>query len=65
VISWLALSLSMIGIYLNAKKRSACWPVYIVADGLWMLDNIHRPAETILWCMFCLANVYAWREWRK
>ncbi|MDP3762871.1 MAG: nicotinamide mononucleotide transporter [bacterium] len=66
-INWVAVSLSIIGIFLNANKMISCWPVWIASNICWLVYVIpkNEGAEIVLWSVFALANAYGWYQWLK
>lgn len=67
MVSWFALALSLAGIFLNAKKLTLCWPVWILSNILWIIHVSTQPQidwpNLILWIVFAGSNVYGWYEW--
>ena len=66
-INWIAVSLSIGGIFLNANKMISCWPVWILSNACWLIYVIPKKegAEILLWSVFALANAYGWYQWLK
>lgn len=66
-LDWLALTLSALGILLNAKKNSACWPVWILSTLAWAGFAMQTKVWSLLLLqvIFFVANCYGWYEWRK
>lgn len=66
VVSWIAVTLSLVGIFLNARKNILCWPVWVASNVLWLIvsavPNLNVP-QTILWASFLVANFYGWINW--
>lgn len=64
-ISWIASSLSLTGVFLNAFKLISCWPVWIVGNLFWIYWSFkkHEWAQLILWIVFELANIFGWYQW--
>lgn len=65
--NWIAVSLSLIGIILNAKKSVLCWAVWIISNIFWLAYEIPKGElpSILLWSAFLLANIYGWYCWRK
>lgn len=65
--SWIAAILSIIGVFLNAKKKILCWPFWIASNVLWIVYSVATAqwALLVLWVVFLGTNIYGWREWRK
>ena len=66
LIGWLATSLSLLGIFLNAKKIIACWWVWIVSDVAWIIYFLNPvdPQSLVLWIVFIGFNIYGWVQWK-
>lgn len=62
---WLASLLSVGGLFLNARKRCACWPVWLVSNALWAWHTyrIQEWAALATWGVFSLFNLYGWWAW--
>ena len=70
ILSWIALTLSITGIILNAKKIIYCWPVWIISDIFWIVVETHNNnlPQIILWFIFLFFNLYGlycWSNERK
>lgn len=65
MIQWIAFTLSIIGIALNAKKNIWCWPVWIVSNGFWIYYSIQEGqfAALATWTVFLMFNFYGWYQW--
>lgn len=70
-IEWVALTLSIGGILLNANKHILCWPIWALSCIAWILyfalDKKHggkpQPAAIIMNVVFLLSNIYGWVQW--
>ncbi|MBI5733238.1 nicotinamide mononucleotide transporter [Candidatus Jorgensenbacteria bacterium] len=64
-INWLAMTLSIIGILLNANKIIWCWPVWVLSCICWLLHVIPKRewAQILLWAAFLVSNAYGWYQW--
>ena len=67
MIAWIASSLSLFGIILNAKKNIWCWPVWTFSNFFWIYHtiNVQEWAAFTTWVVFLGANIYGWIQWRK
>lgn len=66
-ISWIASIFSIAGVFLNAYKLIWCWPVWCIANILWIGYSMKTKqyAQVLLWIVFTLANIYAWYLWSQ
>jgi nicotinamide mononucleotide transporter len=67
ILGYSSFVVSLIGILLNAKKKIACWPVWLVSNAGWMVYSLIEKdvPSMILWIAFSAFNVYGWIQWRK
>ena len=67
VLGYSSFLVSIIGIFLNAKKKIACWPVWLVSNSGWIVYSILQKdiPQVILWIAFSVSNVYGWYQWKK
>lgn len=65
--SWIAVSLSILGIILNARKNVWCWAVWILSNIFWLAYEIPKGEipSIILWVVFLVMNSYGWYSWKK
>lgn len=63
-IQWLALIVSMTGIFLNANKKILCWPTWILSGILWVVYYLPEEdwAAVCLWVAFAGFNIYGWSK---
>lgn len=66
MVSWIAASLSILGILFNAKKNIWCWPIWLLSNFLWLIVTIQTQnwPQVILWSTFLVTNIYGWYEWK-
>lgn len=66
-IQWIALSLSIIGILLNALKIIWCWPIWVASNVCWLIYSYRNKdrSQLILWTVFLITNFYGWWMWMK
>ena len=67
ILGWIAMVFSVTGTLFNAKKNIWCWLIWIVANCLWKYYAIatQQWSLLVLWIVFTIANIYAWKEWYK
>jgi nicotinamide mononucleotide transporter len=67
ILSYVLTSLSITGLYLNAKKNIWCWPVWLLSSILWAVYFIHQHeiASIIMWIVYSGFNIFGWLEWSK
>lgn len=68
MLSWIATSLSLLGCFLNARKKIACWPIWVTANFVWIYYTVFvnvQPAQTMLWVVFQGFNFYGWYNWHR
>ena len=67
ILGYAAAAVSLAGIFLNAKKIMACWPIWLVSNIMWITySGIEGDLPSIiLWSTFSLFNIYGWIQWRK
>jgi nicotinamide mononucleotide transporter len=65
LLSWIATTLSIIGIVLNSYLIIWCWPVWIASNVLWIIWSVKKKewSQLILWNVFFLTNIYGWYQW--
>lgn len=66
IISWLASILSIIGIFLNARKNIKSWYFYITGAVLWITVYIinFNLQSLSLWFIFLFFNIYGLYIWK-
>ena len=67
ILSWVAFALSTLGTFLNAYQIIWCWPVWCIANCIWIYYSIKTKqySQLWLWIVFTLSNLYAWYIWSK
>jgi nicotinamide riboside transporter PnuC len=65
MLPWIAMSLSLAGVFLNARKIIWCWPIWCLANTGWCIDAWMRSdwPQVILWIVFTIFNCYGWWCW--
>jgi nicotinamide riboside transporter PnuC len=65
ILSWVALSLSVIAVFLNANKNIWCWFIWCIANIYWIYWSAKKKewAQFALWIVFTIANIYGWYQW--
>ena len=61
----LASFFSFAGIFLNAKKKILCWPVWNMASLLWVIHFIPRGEYFAagMMSLYLITNTYGWWCW--
>jgi nicotinamide riboside transporter PnuC len=67
LLGYSCVSISLFGIYLNARKDILCWPVWILSNIGWITYSIlgHNGPSLVLWIIFLLSNIYGWKQWHN
>lgn len=67
ILDWIALILSVIGIYFNANKNKLCWPIWAFSSVLWTIYYfiVGEIPSGITWLIFLGSNIYGWVKWSK
>ncbi|MET0375746.1 MAG: nicotinamide riboside transporter PnuC [Rhizorhabdus sp.] len=63
----LAVAVSFGGIWLTARRWLLCWPVNLLACGLYfkIFLDVRLYADMVLQALFGIALLYGWYEWRR
>jgi nicotinamide riboside transporter PnuC len=64
---WLAFFISVIGIFLNAKKKISCWYFWMGSSVLWALFCYKTKQYPMMLnqSVFLVMNVYGLVQWKK
>ena len=64
---WLLTGLSLIGVWLNVKKRNSCFLFFIVTNTCWAVYDFSIGAveQGFLFCVYFLLSVYGLWEWSR
>jgi nicotinamide riboside transporter PnuC len=67
VLSSIAASVCLLGIWLNSRKDIRCWPVWIAGGLLWCLVAAmgSQWALLLLNLLYIPFEVQVWRAWRR
>lgn len=67
MISYVAAFFSLVGIWLNIKKRATCWYFFMISDSLWFTYSLHTSqwSLTIVHVCFMMVNIYGLVTWSK
>ncbi|WP_404478324.1 nicotinamide riboside transporter PnuC [Novosphingobium sp. BL-52-GroH] len=62
-----AVAVSFLGIWLTARRRMLCWPVNLLACGLYfkLFLDVRLYADMVLQALFGIAIVYGWIAWAR
>jgi len=63
--NWIAVTLSIAGIALNANKLILSWPVWIASNIFWIMYSLPKKewSYVLLWSVFLAFNAYGWYQW--
>lgn len=66
-IPWIASALSILGLFLNARRHIYCWPVWLASNVLWIAHcvGVREWAAVVTWGLFLVFNAYGLYAWRK
>lgn len=64
---WIITAISIIGSFFNAKKSILCFYIWIIANLLWFICDIHfkfysRSALDILQTILCIYGILHWKK---
>lgn len=64
---WVATFLTVLGLWLNGNGRSACWPLWIVSNVIWIATMLPQGQGAIVVVNLCLlvVNVRGWWAWSR
>lgn len=67
IIGYITLLFSIIGLYLNVKKRPACFVWWGFANLGWIFINLEKKIYSqAIWFVICFAfAVWGWIRWKK
>lgn len=62
-----AVAVSLLGIWLTARRMMVCWPVNILACALYfkLFLDVKLYADMVLQALFGLAMIYGWVAWAR
>ncbi len=62
-----AVAVSLLGIWLTARRMMVCWPVNILACALYfkLFLDVKLYADMVLQALFGLAIIYGWVAWAR
>jgi nicotinamide mononucleotide transporter len=63
----IAVAISLAGIWLTAKRWVLCWPVNLLACGLYfkIFLDVRLYADMVLQALFGIAMLYGWVAWSR
>lgn len=66
-ISYVAMTLSLIGIILNAYLSMWCWVIWTLANTIWIYYGYKTQqwSLVILWTVFIFANMFGIYKWAQ
>ena len=64
---WIITAVSLIGVWLNIKKKSVCFLIWIFTNGFWAVYDyrIGAKAQAALFAVYFGLAVYGLLEWRR
>lgn len=67
ILTWVLAGLSLIGVWLNIKKRSECFGIWLITNSAWMIYDfsISAYAQSALFFVYTVLAIYGLYEWRK
>lgn len=66
ILGYVAMIVSVVGLYLNAKKNIACWYILAVANIFWVVYFWDTDtAATLTWFAYFVFNFYGFYQWGK
>jgi hypothetical protein len=67
ILSYVALTFSFVGVFLNAHRNKTCWIAWFVADLLWFIYGYYTSQYqiAILHTGYMASNVYGYCKWHK
>lgn len=65
--TWLLTAMSILGAYLNVKKKRISFLLYTIANIGWILTNLYFEiySQAMLFLVFTFLSTYGWIEWGK
>jgi nicotinamide mononucleotide transporter len=67
LLAWIATVISVVGVFLNARKNIICWPIWLISNILWIIYFflLKNNPSIVLWIVFSFFNIYGWTQWSK
>lgn len=67
IVGWVAIVITLIGAYFNARKDARCWKIWIFSSILWIYFNLRLwlPQPVLINLVFSVINIYGLRNWGK
>ena len=64
---WLLTILSLIGVWLNIKKKRICFAIWTVTNITWCIIDLNAkiPAQACLFAIYTALSIKGWFEWRN
>lgn len=65
--SYLAATLTMLGLVLNARHNIACWAIWLASNAVWITYLTPKGEYALVMqnIVFVGLNIYGWRQWRQ
>ena len=65
-LTWILALLSLIGVWLNIKKKSSCFVIWLFTNASWTVYDfsINAYAQSALFLVYTILAVYGLYEWK-
>jgi len=65
--TWVLTLMSILGAYLNVKKKRISFLLYTIANIGWIFTNLYFEiySQAMLFLVFTVLSAYGWIEWGK
>lgn len=65
-LTWLLAALSLVGVWLNIKKKSTCFIIWLATNASWTIYDfsIGAYAQSVLFFIYTILAVYGLYEWK-
>ena len=68
ILSFLAMTLSLLGNVLLIKKNKLVFPLWIIANLLWIVINVFTMfnlCQVIMFTVYVILAIIGWYNWKK
>jgi nicotinamide mononucleotide transporter len=67
LLTWALTAMSLVGVWFNIKKNSACFYIWLVANVGWIYVDIKAglTGQAALFVIYSILSVYGIYAWRK
>ena len=65
-LTWLLAALSLAGVWLNIKKNSSCFIIWLITNASWTIYDfsIGAYAQSALFFIYTILAIYGLYEWK-